>query len=81
MIMFNRMFWRDALERAIKSAAQGVLLVLVQDLQPTDQFNIFDASPMTAFGVAAGMGVLSLLTSIISAGVPGTISPASAIHP
>ena len=78
--MFNREFWRDAAERAIKSCAQGIIFVLVQDLQPSATLNLFDADVATTIGVGLGMALLSLLSSIASAGVSGTISPASLAH-
>ena len=62
--MFTLYFWRDAFERAVKSAAQVALLVL-----GADQVNIISVDWLTVGGFAAGGVVLSLLTSVASAGV------------
>jgi hypothetical protein len=57
-------FWKQAAERAAKSAAQAVIGLL-----PLDHFNALDFSWPLAGGVALGAAVLSVLTSIVTSGV------------
>jgi hypothetical protein len=63
--MFTKLFWRDAAERSISTAAQSAILAIGQD----------------AAGFAAGGAVLSLLKALAAARVPGAVSPASFISP
>jgi hypothetical protein len=65
-------FWRETAERAVKSAAQALL-----GLWPLDQFNVLDADPRLAGGIAAGAAVLSVLTSLASTAVGRSDSPAA----
>lgn len=74
--LFSKGFLVDALERAVKTAAQAAMLVIGQDVSG---FDIFSANFANALGFAAGGFLLSLLTSIISAPVAG-MSPASVAH-
>lgn len=67
MSIFTRAFWTAALERATKSAAQVAILVL-----GADQLNVLSADWPDVGGFALGGFVLSLLTSVASAGVAGT---------
>lgn len=61
--MFNRAFWAAALERAIKTAAQAIIgLWVVAD----GVFDILHVNWTQTFGIAAGMFVLSIITSIVS---------------
>lgn len=70
--MWTISFWKDTAERAIKTAAQALILGagLAQGA------NLFEMDFMAALGLAAGGAVLSLLTSIVSApfGEKGTAS-------
>lgn len=61
--MFNIAFWRDAGERAIKTAAQAVILGLALG----EGFNAFGFDWQLALGFALGGAILSLLTSVASA--------------
>ncbi len=61
--MFTVAFWRDAVERALKTAAQAVIL----GLGLGEGFNAFDVDWQLALGFAIGGAVLSLLTSVASA--------------
>lgn len=72
--MWTGKFWKDAAERALKSAAQGALLYFGGD-------QIFDAWHANWAGigaVAASAAVLSVLTSLVSAKV-GDSSSASMV--
>jgi hypothetical protein len=75
--LFTRTFWFDAGERALKTAAQAVLLAwgLSQGPGPVDGFG-FDWQ----LGASAALGglVLSILTSIVSAPI-GNNGTASAL--
>lgn len=73
--MFSIAFWKDALERSIKSAAQFVLL----GLGIGEGFNVFDMDPALALGFAGGGALASLLTSIASAPF-GPVGNASIIN-
>ena len=59
----SRLFWRETLERAFKTAAQAAILAIGQDV---GGFDVFDASFGDVAGFAAGGFVLSVLTSIAS---------------
>ncbi len=74
--LFSKGFIVDALERAVKTAAQAAMLVIGQDVSG---FDIFSANFANALGFAAGGFLLSLLTSVVSAPVAG-MSPASVAH-
>ena len=62
--MWTRNFWRQSAERAGKSAAQALL-----GMWALDGFNVLHAHWDLAFGIGAGAAVLSVLTSIVTAGV------------
>jgi hypothetical protein len=65
-IMWTAVFWKDAAERALKTAAQALLsLWLVGDVM----FSLFAVDWASALSVAAGAAVVSLLTSVVSAPV------------
>jgi hypothetical protein len=70
--MRNRKFWTETAERAVKSAAQALL-----GLWPLDQFNVLDADPRLAGGIAAGAALLWVLTSLASTAVGRSDSPAA----
>lgn len=61
--MFTLAFVRDASERALKSAAQAIVLAL----GASEGFDLFAADWQNVVGIAAGAAVLSVLTSVISA--------------
>lgn len=69
--MFTRSFWRQALERAAKSAAQAVVAVLI-----ADGANILTLDWAVVGGAVLTGGALSVLTSIVSLplGEPGSPS-------
>ena len=70
--MFNIQWLRDATERALKSAAQAIVLAL----GASQGFNLFSADWQNVAGIAAGAAILSVLTSVISAplGAKGSAS-------
>lgn len=75
--MFTGLFWKDTFERFVKTFAQALLAVFL--VAPQTPIIGFDWP--SALGLAATAGVISLLTSIVSAvGTSGvsTVSPASA---
>lgn len=75
--MFTGLFWRDTVERFVKTFAQALLALLV--VAPNTPILAFDWP--SALGLAATAAVISFLTSFVSAGVTkkvSTVSPASA---
>ncbi|HEX6969094.1 MAG TPA: holin [Micromonosporaceae bacterium] len=74
--MFTVRFWRQAAERAVKSAAQAALGLWVG----AEVFNAWDADWAKAGGVALGGAVLSLLSSLASGGVGQPGSPSAVKH-
>ena len=74
--LVSRAFWADAAERAIKTTAQVAILAIGQGVT----VDLFSADWRNVAGLALGGAVLSLLTSIASARVPG-MSPASVVPP
>jgi hypothetical protein len=69
--MFTAKFWKAAVERSAKSAAQALLLYWGADAV----FDAWHADWPAAGGVALGAAVLSVLTSVVSAGVGPADSP------
>lgn len=61
--MYTAKFWKDAFERAAKTAAQAVLLFLGAD----QLLDAVSADWGSAASFAVGGAVLSLLTSAVSA--------------
>lgn len=72
--MWTAKFWRDAAERAAKSAAQALLLYWGGD----QVVSAWSADWRAAGGIALGAAVLSALTSLLSAKV-GDSSSASLV--
>jgi hypothetical protein len=70
--VLTQAFWIGMFDRAVKSFAQALLLLWGAD----EAFNVFEISWGSAFGLAAGAAVLSILTSFVSApvGETGTTS-------
>ncbi len=59
--MFTWTFWRQALERAIKTLAQSAILAI-----GAGEFNVFQLNWQTVGGFAVGGMMLSILTSLAS---------------
>jgi hypothetical protein len=72
--LLNKLFWKDAAERAVKTFAQAILAVI--GVSATTPVTGFDWQTILLTGVTAA--VISLLTSLVSAGADNTVSPASA---
>lgn len=72
--MWTKNFWKQTAERAFKSSAQGLL-----GMWTLDGFNVLHADLPLAGGVALGAAVLSVLTSIVTAGL-GEPGDPSAVH-
>jgi hypothetical protein len=75
-VLLTARFWADAVERAVKTAAQTALATGV--VGATDVASISWPALVSASAVGA---LASILTSIASAGVTDTISPASIVPP
>lgn len=67
MSIFTKTFWMQALERAIKTAAQTFLAL--------DITNLLDIDWPDMLGVAGAAAVLSIATSIVSASITRKPSP------
>ncbi|PZF98270.1 holin [Micromonospora deserti] len=65
--MFTTKFWKAASERAVKTAAQALLVYFGGDAV----FNAWHADWPAAGGIASGAVVLSVLTSLVSANLAG----------
>jgi hypothetical protein len=74
--MWTKSFWKQAAERAVKSAAQALIGLWALD----GGLNVLDVDARLAAGVAAGAAVLSVLTSIVTSGIgePGDPSAVEA---
>lgn len=59
--MWTWNFWRQAIERAVKTGAQFVLVFV-----GADAFNIFDMDLVAAGGFALAGAAVSILTSVAS---------------
>lgn len=73
--MGTRTFWIQLAERAVKSAAQALILLWAADAG----FNILSVDMIEALGLAGGAAVLSALTSIVTA-APGQPDSPSAVN-
>ncbi|MGE2733867.1 holin [Mycolicibacterium vaccae] len=76
--IYSAAFWKDAGERAAKSAAQAGILAL-----GGGAVNVLTLDLATFGGAAGGGALLSVLTSIASAGIAnrGTASLTKAVEP
>ena len=74
--MFTVAFWRDAGERAVKTAAQAVIVGLML----AEGFNAFAIDWQLGLGFALGGAILSLLTSVASAPFGNSSGSASLVN-
>ena len=76
--MFELAFWKDAAERAVKTCAQSLLATLT--LSGVDVLHLDWVQSLSVAGTAT---VISVLTSVVSAGVgnSGTASLTNAVEP
>jgi hypothetical protein len=65
--MWTRRFWKATAERAVKSAAQGFVLLVGADVV----FNALQFDWENALGVVLGAGALSVATSLASSAITG----------
>lgn len=72
--MFTTVFWKDAVERAVKTAAQIAVTVL-----GADAVNVLSVDWETVLGLSGGAALVSVLTSVASSPRVATLSPASAV--
>jgi hypothetical protein len=70
--MFTKTFWKQAAERAVKTAAQGAILALGGDAA-----NVLHANVWVVLGAAGGGALLSLLTSLVTSGTGEKDSPSA----
>jgi len=68
--MWTAKFWKDAAERAVKSAAQGLVLYLTGG----QVFDAWRTNWAAAGSIAGSAALLSLLSSIISSFVGNSTS-------
>lgn len=63
--MLTAAFWTGAVDRALKSAAQALILLWAA----SSGFNVLTVDWPTSLGLAGGAAALSLLTSIASGAI------------
>lgn len=68
-MLYTKLFWKDAAERSLKTAAQTLVTLW---LAGEVAFDILTVNWEQALGVAGGAALLSLLMSIGSAAKAGT---------
>ena len=71
--MWQWRFWRETIERAIKSAAQAVILAL----GASEGLNLFDLDAVLLLGAAGAGALLSVLTSLSTFGFGASGSPSA----
>ena len=71
--MFTWRFWRETIERAIKSGAQAVILAL----GGSEILNLFAMDAVLLLGVAGAGAFLSVLTSLTTVNLGASNSPSA----
>ena len=74
--MFTKTFWTAAAERALRTVAQALIAIIA-----ATTFDWFTADWQAIAGTALTAGVLSLLTSIASAGIGDKGTPSMVTQP
>lgn len=76
--MWTKVFWKDAAERAVSTAAQSAIAVL-----GADGFDLLQVDAAAVLGVAAGGALLSVLKSLVASKVkdPDSASLVDLQHP
>ena len=74
--MFNKLFWSEASERALKTLAQFFIT-----LTAGTAFDVFSADWQTILGLSLGGMILSYATSILSYKVGKTGTPSLVAEP
>ena len=75
-MLTSAQFWRDAIERAVRTFAQSALAVL-----GVGAVDIMSTNWLGALSVGGGAAIVSVLMSLASEPRGGTLSPASVIRP
>ncbi len=75
--MFDKIFWKDAFERAIKTVAQVLLGLLTAD----GLFNVLNASPKAVAVTALSGAIYSILFSITTAGIRNAGTASLVVNP
>lgn len=68
-VLGTKLFWADAVERAVKTVAQTIVALLTSGV-----VGILDVNWVETLSVAGLAGVVSVLTSIASAGTGNSAS-------
>jgi hypothetical protein len=72
--MWTSKFWKETAERAIKSFCQALIVMWTSDVA----FDFLQVDWGKSLGVATGMAVLSVLTSVATSGIgPDKDSPSA----
>ncbi len=71
--MFSWRFWRETIERAIKSGAQAVILAL----GASEGLDLFEMDLLLLLGAAGAGALLSILTSLTTVSVGASNSPSA----
>lgn len=81
-MLFTLKFWKDAVERALKTAAQAAVLALLGPARdPGTGLNVWSIDLHSVVGLGAGGFVLSILFSVGSDMLPiGTKGTASLVN-
>lgn len=72
--MFSWNFWKQALERAVKTAAQFMITIV-----GAEQFNLLEADWKAMLATIGTGAALSLLTSIATSGFGESDSPSAVV--